>query len=92
MNHQKQGEPISEPFGVPSIFIDGLSEMSTIGAVTYLIFTARQKSPIGGQVERIVQARMIVPTDNLQVIGRALLAGEVAEAPTDENGDTVGLH
>ncbi len=88
-------EPICEPCPIPSTFVDGLSAMRTIGAVTHLIFTARQveaSSEPGGSIDRIVQARLIVPTDQLQAIGKALLSGHVATIGTDESGEAAGLH
>lgn len=54
-------------------------------------FTALQKID-GAGMQRVVQARLTVPTDQLQAIGRAILAGrvEIASA-TDEAGEPVKL-
>lgn len=86
--------PISEPSVTVPIFVDGLSAIETIGAVTHLIFTARQKSACeGARMERVVQARLIIPTDQLDIVGKLLLAGRID--PTfgiDENEEPIRLH
>jgi hypothetical protein len=69
-------EPVTEPYGVQTIFADGLCAAMTVGAVTHLIFTVRQSSVHEPRMERVVQARLIVPTEQLQAIGRAILAGQ----------------
>jgi hypothetical protein len=89
---QKPFEPVIETMCIAPTFVDGLSAVLPVGPVTHLIFTIRQPSSGNASMERIMQARLIVPTSELQTIGRALLAGEVAEPPVDENGEIVGLH
>jgi len=44
-------------------------------------------------VEHEVQARLVVPNDQLQAIGRAILAGHVAPTnATNSDGEPVELH
>ncbi|MGO9698123.1 MAG: hypothetical protein ACLPX7_02540 [Xanthobacteraceae bacterium] len=77
-------------FAAP-IFVDGLSEMTAVGPVTHLVFTALQKID-GEGMRRVVQARLTVPTDQLKAIGHAMLAGHVkVGCPTDEAGEPVKL-
>jgi hypothetical protein len=47
----------------------------------------------GVGIERVVQARLVVPTDQLQFIGQAIRAGRLdPSAGVDEIGGTVALH
>jgi hypothetical protein len=83
--------PIIEQWTSAPLFVDELSAMTTVGAVTHLVFTARQ-ADTDGRMQRLVQARLIVPTDQLKAIGRAILAGHVEiSCPTDEAGEPVKL-
>jgi hypothetical protein len=94
MSHEKSIAPVTEPCPVASIFVDELSNIVSIGAVTHLIFTTRQASVYeGSNMERVVQARLIVPSNQLQKIGRSILSGRV-ELPlgTDEMGNEVEFH
>jgi hypothetical protein len=86
--------PLAEYVSVSPIYVDGLGAMKTIGAVTHLIFTTLQSDHCNGdRVERVIQARLIVPTDQLKEIGRMLLAGRILPAGTiDEAGEPVGIH
>ena len=88
-------EPINEISAICPTFVDGLSAIITMGAVTYLIFTARQRCEWDAvsKTERIVQARLVVPSGELQAIGRAILAGRIElQRAEDENGEPVPLH
>ena len=87
-------EPLSEPFSIVPSFVDALSGIHTLGPVTHLVFTARQISTFdGSSVERLVLARLIVPTDLLTTIGRSLLRGQVAPlCAADQDGNPVELH
>jgi hypothetical protein len=89
---KKPAAPIVEPCPITSVFVDELGAMTHLGAVTHLIFSARQEIAYDGSTERVVQARLIVPTDQLQKIGRALLAGQVDAAPVDATGEPAALH
>jgi hypothetical protein len=90
---KSKAEPLSEPFSTVPCFVDALSGINTLGTVTHLIFTARQISTLDGSLERLVQARLIVPTDQLTTIGRSLLAGHVAPlCGEDQDGNPVELH
>jgi hypothetical protein len=90
----KTHEPINEPSLICPTFVDGLRGIITMGAITHLIFTARQRCEwITVGTERIVQARLVVPSSELQAIGRAILAGRVElQRAEDENGEAVLLH
>ena len=91
----KTHEPINEPLPILPIFADGLSVIVTMGAVTHLIFTARQRCEWNGtgETERAVQARLVIPSCELQAIGRAILAGRVElRRAEDESGEPVPLH
>ena len=71
---RRTAEPIADPWQTSPTFVDGLAAMETIGSVTHLVFTARQTGAYeGAQRERVVQARLIVPTDQLPMIARQLL-------------------
>ena len=90
MNSQRQ-LPLYEPFSIPAAFVEEVSAIATFGSITHLIFASRQAESDGG-VARIVQARLIVPTDRLQAIAKAMLAGQVAVAPSWDGGEPVALH
>lgn len=87
----KEPEPIIKSQTVPATFVDGLSSITHVGAVTHLIFTVRQ--PAGHDprsVDRVVQARLVVPTEQLQAMGRAMLVGKLD--PTVDVPCRPGLH
>ncbi len=89
-NDRRSIAPIVELAAPLPIFVDGLGAMTVVGAVTHLVFTALQQ--VDGRMSRVVQARLIVPTDQLQAIGRAILAGHIeATCATDEVGEPVKL-
>jgi len=53
----------------------------------------RQPGNPGGTIYRILQARLVVPTDQLQAIGRVLLTGRLdIERTTDETGEPAAVH
>jgi hypothetical protein len=84
--------PIAE-YSVSPTFVDGLAVIETIGAVTHLSFTMKQRDPCNNKMERAIQARLIVPTDQLAVIGRLLLDGRIPPiAGMDDAGEPVGIH
>jgi hypothetical protein len=88
-------EPINELSPIFPTFVDGLSAIITMGAVTHLIFTARMRCEWDAvsKTERVVQARLAIPSCELQAIGRAILAGRVElQRAEDENGEAVPLH
>jgi len=68
--------PIVESRAITPIFADGLSSILQVGTVTHLTFTAREADFAGSvTIERVVQVRLIVPTDQLKAIGNMMLAG-----------------
>lgn len=88
MSQRHGGAPIIDICFTTPIFVDGLSEITAAGAVTHLVFTALQK--IDGEMRRVIQARLVVPTDQLQTIGSAIRAGHVGTT-ADEAGELVKL-
>ena len=90
----KYVEPIHDPYSIGPTFVDGLSVIEAVGPVTHLVFTSRQ-TPVwqGSKPERIVQCRLVVPTDQLITIARQLLAGRVDEhGPVDYEGEPLPLN
>jgi hypothetical protein len=83
--------PLVEPYTAATAFVEEVSAIVTLGSTTHLTFAARQVES-DGNVVRMIQARLIVPTDQLQTIGRAILAGQVAVAPVRDDGESVALH
>jgi hypothetical protein len=81
-------DPIIETSCATPVYVDELSIVKTVGAVTHLVFSSRQPvSHEPNRFERIVQQRMIVPTDQLNTMARALLAREAA---VRIDGDVMG--
>jgi hypothetical protein len=77
MTLKRSFEPVHEPCPAPTIFVDGLCTVTAMGGVSHLTFTARQVNIYDAKIERHIQVRLIVPSDQLQTIGRAILAGQV---------------
>jgi hypothetical protein len=88
----KHLEEIIERVAIASTPADALSAIIPIGAVTHLLFT-QQEPETDGSIYRVLQVRLVVPTDQLQAIGRLLLAGrlDIAKA-IDDQGEPVGVH
>ena len=83
-------EPILEMGQNVPAYVDELSVIKPMGAVTHLIFTARQPEahqPDG--FSRVVQLRMVIPTDQLNTIARAMLAREAAVRVYDDAREPV---
>jgi hypothetical protein len=86
-------EPVYEPWAVQPSYVDSITAIVPLGPVTHLLFAVRQPSGSAECVERTLQARLIVPTDQLKAIGLAILAGRMEIVPaTDANGDPVTAH
>ena len=85
-------EPVLEASPIMPIFVDELSAIMPDGAVSHLIFSARQLAT-DGRKERILQCRLTVPTDRLEAMGKALLAGrlELASA-AGQDDEAAPLH
>ena len=58
-----------------TFYADGICSVMKVGSVTHLIFTSRQPEVCGGKIYRIVEARVIVPNECVQEIGRTILTG-----------------
>lgn len=84
-------EEIIERIAIASMSVDALSAVVPLGAVTHLLFTQREPET-DGSIYRILQARLVVPTDQLQAIGRALLTGRVVERTTNDHGEEAVVH
>jgi hypothetical protein len=79
--------PLVEISIAAPIFADELSAVVPDGTMTHLIFSARQPRT-DGVMERVVQYRLVVPTDRLQLIGRTMLSGRLELVPSDgEDGE-----
>jgi hypothetical protein len=88
-----RSQTVYEPFAVQPSYVDTISAIIPLGAVTHLLFAAHQPSAAGECVEHILQTRVIVPTDQLKVIGRAILAGRLEAVPaTDAEGNPIAVH
>ena len=83
--------PLVEPYTAATAFVEEVSAIATLGSTTHLTFAARQ-AEVDGSVVRVIQVRLIVPTDQLKAIGRAILAGQVAVVPVRDDGEPVALH
>lgn len=68
-----------------------MSAIVTLGSTTQLMFASRQVET-DGSVVRVIQVRLIVLNDQLQVIGRAILAGQVASVPVRDDGEPIAVH
>jgi hypothetical protein len=86
---------IAETIAARPTFADELIGIVPAGAVTHLIFACLHFNAEYGGTYREVQARLVVPTDQVQKIGKALLSGRLdlpAPRDGDEGGEPVGLH
>jgi hypothetical protein len=83
--------PLVEPYTASTAFVEEVSAIVTLGSTTHLTFVARQ-AEVDGSVVRVIQVRLIVPTDQLKAIGTAILTGQVAAAPVRDDGEPVALH
>jgi hypothetical protein len=82
--------PILDVYAVSPAFVDEVVAIMTIGVTTHLTFACRQPET-DGSVSRVVQARLIVPTDQLKAIGRAILAGQVISVPVRDDREPIAL-
>lgn len=86
-------EPVVEMGLATPLFVDELSMVKQTGAITHLVFSVRQPEIGGadrGKFIRAVQMRLIVPTDQLNTMARAMLAREAAvRVHGDEYGEPV---
>jgi hypothetical protein len=83
--------PLVEPYTAATAFVEEVSAIATLGSTTHLTFASRQVET-DGSVVRLVQVRLIVPTEQLQMIGKAILAGQVATVPMGDDGEPIALH
>jgi|HubBroStandDraft_6_1064221.scaffolds.fasta_scaffold1621270_1 hypothetical protein len=77
MSRRQTVELLYEPSTIFATPVDELSGVIPIGSVTHLIFSVRQHCSTSGEIERIVRVRLIVPTDQINKIGRLVLSGRV---------------
>jgi hypothetical protein len=82
--------PLIDVYAVSPTFVDEVAAIVTVGGTTHLTFACREPET-DGSVARVVQARLIVPTDQLKAIGRAILAGQVITVPVREDGEPIAL-
>lgn len=82
MSEQKR-LPLYEPFSISTAFVDEIAGVIPSGSVTHLVFASSQPNA-NGEMERLVQARLIVPTERLQAIGKAILQGHMDQLGNDQ--------
>ena len=83
--------PLVESCMAATAFVEEVSAIATLGSTTHLTFAARQVET-DGNVVRMVQARLIVPNDQLKAIGTAILTGQVAIVPVRDDGEPIAMH
>jgi hypothetical protein len=89
---ERKTEMILDRFCIATTPVDALSAVVPLGTVTHLIFTMREPDT-DGRINWIVQARLAVPTEQIQTIGRTLLSGRLdLQATVDDDGETTALH
>jgi hypothetical protein len=69
---------IIEPAPILDIFAQDMPRMERLGPCTRLIFTVKYNSAYN-EGERVVVAKLIIPTENLRAIASALLAAETGQ-------------
>jgi hypothetical protein len=69
---------IIEPAPILDIFAQDMPRMERLGPCTRLIFTVKYTSAYN-EGERVVVAKLIIPTENLCAIASALLAAETGQ-------------
>jgi len=82
----KKREAVLEACHIDPVFVDELSAIIPAGDVTHLVFSVRMPSTHGGAMERILQSRLIVPTNSVSGIGRLMSAGSL-EMPSNPDDD-----
>jgi hypothetical protein len=84
--------PIIDQDNVLDVFADGVAAVTQFGAVTHLLFTARRQDTYEGRIERVIQLRLIVPTEQVRRIGRIVMSGrrpEVQRTEGDEKAEAI---
>jgi hypothetical protein len=91
MSSPKTKPPVVELSVPPQIFADDLSRIDYIGSMVHLIFASTRRAVHEpNELERVVEVRLVVSPENVQVIARAMLAGRVEpERQTLGDGDNV---
>jgi hypothetical protein len=65
----------------PQIFVDDLCQIDHARGVTHLVFAATRRKTYGGQgEERWVEVRLVVPTQVVEAMAKAMLNGCVEPA------------
>ena len=86
-------EPLLDLMALTPVYADELSIVKTMAGVTFLVFSSRQPDTSNPEkCDRVVQLRLIVPTDALNTMARAMLAREAAVRNGDQYGDEKPLH
>jgi hypothetical protein len=90
---RQPNEPIIDPGNVLEVFADGVAAVTQFGAVTHLLFTARRQDTHEGRTERVLQLRLIVPTEQVARIGRVVMDGRLEIHRTKEDeGEPATVH
>ncbi len=78
--------PVTELSNTVPAFVDDLCSVETIGGVTHLVFTSTRRQLYSPHdLERVVEARLIVPADRIDAMARAMLAGRVEAEAIEEH-------
>jgi hypothetical protein len=89
-------KPLIEPLecGNPAeVFADDLAAVTQLGSVTHLLFSARQPDPYDRRIHRVLQLRLIVPTEQIKRIGLIIARGQLEMQQTgDTEADAVVVH
>jgi hypothetical protein len=94
----RPNEPIVDPGNVLEVFTDDVAAVTPFGAVTHLLFTLRRQDPYSGTNERVLQLRLIIPTEQVKRIGRVVMDGRLEIQPRrqsldeDEKSDAPAIH
>jgi hypothetical protein len=86
---RQPNEPIVDPGNVLEVFADGVAAVTQLGAVTHLLFTLRRLDPYSNTTEQVLQLRLIIPTEQVQRIGRIVMEGrlEIPQQQRDQEGE-----
>jgi len=87
----KEKEGVFEMYSVAPVFADGVAVLESLGSVTHLLFTCRQSSPHEpGDVMRVVQVRLIVPTEQIATFARVLTNRATGGPALGDDSENVG--
>jgi hypothetical protein len=76
------------------VFVDDLCSIEAIGGVVHLVFTSQRRDvAYPAALARVVEVRLLATPQNVQAMGRAMMAGRVDAPQAALDGDgTVAVH